>query len=436
MSTRALVLFAVLTAAGPAVAQQPVLEGGGRPPAAMPDPAKPAIADGLFPLGPCSTCGDRPGCSTGTSCDDCEKGQAPNVWLGGGYLMLWLSPARARAPLASTGLLGDPGTLVLLGSEQMDYGRFNGGEIHGGLWLNDRHTLALTAGGFLTEQKKVIQSVFGGPGSATAILRPFTDAVTNRPNGLVVVGPGFAGGVETVSSARLAGAEVGILHNVYADQLCRIDFTAGFRYLDFDESFSVYSATTALAGTAAAATPPGVLPQLGAGDSYLLHDYFRGRNQLYLGQIGARFGWRLGPADLGLTTKLGMGPNYQVLQIDGSTQSLGTIPTTVPGALLAVDGPTGTIGRTTGGRFTVAPEAGADVSIQVTKTLRLAFGYNFLYINDVIRPAGQLDPTVNPRLVPASDAFGTASGPVRPKLTFDRDSFHAHGLRFSAEIQY
>ena len=52
------------------------------------------------------------------------------------------------------------------------------------------------------------------------------------------------------------------------------------------------------------------------------------------------------------------------------------------------------------------------------------------------RPGAQVDPVVNPRLVPTSGNFGATSGPPHPYVTAEHDFFYAHGVQFGMEMRY
>jgi hypothetical protein len=54
----------------------------------------------------------------------------------------------------------------------------------------------------------------------------------------------------------------------------------------------------------------------------------------------------------------------------------------------------------------------------------------------VTRPGLQIDPVVNPRLVPVSSTFGATSGPPAPFVTERHDTFYAHGVQFGMEVRY
>src|SRR5262249_10713071 len=151
-----------------------------------------------------------------------------------------------------------------------------------------------------------------------------------------------------------------------------------------------------------------------------------------------------------------LGPNHEVVDINGRTTGLGA-GGTFPGGLLAVGGgtapvfgqlgpnvgngvvafvPQGNIGRFTSNRFVVAPEVGIEAGVYVTSHVRLSVGYNYLYMSDVARPGQQVTLGINPRFVPTSPAFGSTSGQSQPRVTGQQTEFHAQGVQFGVEVKY
>jgi hypothetical protein len=58
-------------------------------------------------------------------------------------------------------------------------------------------------------------------------------------------------------------------------------------------------------------------------------------------------------------------------------------------------------------------------------------GYSFLYWNDVVLAANQIDLQVNPTQLP-----GPPVGELRPLFQFQRTDFWAMGLNFGVEYRY
>src|SRR5205807_403029 len=164
------------------------------------------------------------------------------------------------------------------------------------------------------------------------------NAVTTAPDGLVVATPGLAGNpgalsgaVAFGSSSQLGGAEVNLLKNLFHTPEYSVDWLFGFRYLDLEETLTVYEASSVVAATTG--------------------------------------------------------------QLEGNA------------------------GRFVSNRFVAIPEVGGQIGVQANCHLRLAVGYDFLYVNDVVRPGSQIDPVVTPRLVPSGGSFGTTSAQTAPHVT-------------------
>jgi hypothetical protein len=169
-----------------------------------------------------------------------------------------------------------------------------------------------------------------------------------------------------------------------------------------------------------------------------LLDSFSARNQLFGGQIGGRFGMKAGCWTVDGQFKVALGPMHEALTIQGSS-TLAT-PTgassTVNGGLLALPG--ANVGHMSTNWFTITPEVGVQLGYQLTENLRLQFGYNFLYVNSVIRPGNQVNTTEHPQFVPAlgGPGPGPAVGPGEPHTLFRQEEFWAHGISAGVAFRY
>ncbi len=345
---------------------------------------------------------------------DCHLGPCHRVWVGGGGLLWWIkdgwTPPLATAPDGTIGGM-------------LDYGRFNGVRAETGIWFDDRHTSGMFLEGFALEQKSVSATLTGmGP-----IVRPLYNVLTNSAVDVIVASPGVAfGRIDRDTSSRLWSASAGFVKNIaYCPATHTVDVFFGVRHLDLDETLQVRQETTALAGTLALA---------GAQVNALrITDRFDARNLFTGGEIGVRAEARLGPLFLAGCARVAVGPNHESINVFGRTEEIDG-PRSALGGLLAVPG--GNAGGQVTNRFAVVPAVNGTVGCQLTQNLRASIGYDFLYINDVARAGGQIDPTFNPRLVPASLLFGAQSGPAAPRATTRRDDFYAHGVQFGLELRY
>jgi len=68
------------------------------------------------------------------------------------------------------------------------------------------------------------------------------------------------------------------------------------------------------------------------------------------------------------------------------------------GGLLALPGTN--IGTWSQNRFGVMTDAGLTLGVYVTPNVRLGVGYNLMYLNSVVRPANQIDQTLDVTRIP------------------------------------
>ena len=150
--------------------------------------------------------------------------------------------------------------------------------------------------------------------TAPTIIRPIFALNTRSESGVVVAAPGIdTGGITVSANYGLWGTEVNFLKNIYYEypgRTIRLDFFAGFRYLDLGEDLSI---TTLSVYT----QQPGGVFQPFAGNQLLQNDLFATRDQFYGGQIGATVKFFLDVLDVSLTGKVAVGGTAEEVRIDG-----------------------------------------------------------------------------------------------------------------------
>jgi hypothetical protein len=367
-------------------------------------------------------------------------GPFERFWVGGGLLLWWSETAPPPGPLVTTGppvsggFLGHPLTSVLYGNSRFNFGTQPGVWLEAGGWLDECHQWGLMAAWFLLERQAQGQSFTSDPTGSPLLARPFTDANTRAASSFLVSSPGtLAGSVAVTTNTQFSGWELNALRDLSHGPNWDWRVLGGFRYLDLYENLQIDQTSTTLVG--AVLGPP-------AGTVQDLSDRFTTRNQVFLGQVGTQVEWLRGPLFLRLMGKVGLGPNHERFRNLGSTTQItpGAGTTFSQGGLLALPGtpavPGGNFGMHSTNWFVIVPEVGLSVGVNVGQNLRLSTGYSFLYINSVVRPGGQVNPVVNPSLIPASRAFGSTSGPGQPTVSTRQDDFYVHGLRFLIELRF
>ena len=109
-------------------------------------------------------------------------------------------------------------------------------------------------------------------------------------------------------------------------------------------------------------------------------------------------------------TGIGFGATDEIVDINGSTALFSPMGNQVTaGGVLALPSNIGHYDRTI---FTVVPEVGINLAVNVTPHMQLTAGYSFLYWNQVVRPAASGSTTAcqheRSRRMPS---FGSATGP-------------------------
>jgi hypothetical protein len=350
------------------------------------------------------------------------------------YLLWWSEGARFSHSLitqgnqadARPGVFGQPGTVVLFGSNEVDYNAQSGlrGFVN---WRPHQYTsFALQLGGMYLSQTG---STFAASGDGTfPVGQSFFNPLEGRP-GVFLVSDGtpgarLAGGVSISTTSSLYGSEANLLYDV--DTGCSnnsLRLLGGFRFFGLRESYRETAVVRELDGN--------VLTLAGQPTLQIItEDLIRTRNEFYGGQIGARYGMEFGLFDVDVWSKVGLGVSCQRITATGvsrdATQS-------VVGGLRVLDTNQGSYNRS---EFAVLPEFGANVGVLLSKHVRLQVGYTFLYLSSVARPGDQLDSVINPNRVPSDVDFGTAGGPNRPAITRSTSDFWAQGLNFGVQVNY
>jgi len=360
-----------------------------------------------------------------------HQGPSYSLWGGVEYSLFFLKNGPSPNVLLQSTPAGGGATNVI-GGVNDDFGQANGFRFNAGLWLNDCHTLGLGIGGFMVEQRAVLGAANSDAAGNPTLSRPFTNAVVVQAAQALVSSPGtLSGTFFSRSSSRLSGAEIYLINNLHHDKAMTIDLLLGGTYVDLDESINLTQQTSRIGGVPLSF--PG-FPNNPAITGITINDHFRTRNQFYGGTMGVRGEYRLGAAFVNLTAKVGLGNNRQTIDIDGSSQATGIGAGAVPGGFLAVTG--GNIGRSTSNRFSILSEAGAAIGFQVASFARISVGYNFLYLNNVVRPGSQIDTVINTRLVPTSSNFNSLTGIASPVPTGKQDDFFANSINFGIELQF
>jgi hypothetical protein len=334
-----------------------------------------------------------------------------------------------RNAMGTSGILGQPSTVVLFGGGPVDSELRSGARFRAGYWFDDCQTWGIDAGGFFLAERSIGAS-FSSNGSQV-LTRPFFNGATNSEFSEVTVQPGLSGSLNISAPSELWGLEVNLRHNLLCGCWYRLDGLLGFRYLNLDESLNIREDIDV----------PVSIGGAFAGSHITVQDGFHTRNQFTGAQVGTDLAMHHGNWVLDVRGTVGLGNTHQTVDINGNQMILGGVGgnRNFGGGLLALPS---NIGHHTRDQFSVVPELGVTLGYQVTENVRVFAGYNILYWTDVVRPGDQIDRTLNPRLIPnfvklnpASAPPGSAN-PVRPAFLFHNTDFWAQGMTVGAEFKY
>jgi hypothetical protein len=367
-------------------------------------------------------------------------------WIGAGYTMAFVRPERLSAPLVTAGsqadavqgAIGQPGTTVLVGNDNLDFGMLSGVRAEVGFFLDSSDCYSLDAGAFYTFQNSFHFHKASDASGNPIIARPFLNVLgpdeaaelDSNPNPAL----NFSGGASVDATTELWGAELNGRVHFHPKERLHADGLFGFRFVHLGETLSANDQLTPI--TPNILTFNGPANFVNAPNSLADEDSFKTRNNFYGLQIGGDLTWEGDWFFVNTFAKFGLGGTNQHVNINGTTTLITPTGNVVAqGGVLALPTNIGSFNRTTVGFL---PELGLSVGVNLTPHLQLVAGYSFLYWNQVVRPGGQLDHSLNPTLIPSDIRFGTiqTASTTRPVFTFNEESFWTQFLNVGVNLHY
>jgi hypothetical protein len=370
-------------------------------------------------------------------------------WVRGEYLAWWIPGAHAPPLITSStdpDLLGDVNsdqTIVLFGGGPIQREAYNGFRLRMGSWWDCERTRGWEASFFMVCPGS--QSARAGSSGGSAIVgRPFVDANTGAPIAQLVSDEGLGGFVDVRTNATLLGAEILYRHNLFRHGDCydsfskdavmeislhhqrgiatRLDLLAGFRYLHYSDSVMIREELLVI-------DRPGIPP----GTEFDVFDSFRASNHFYGLALGIDYSGQWKRWSFAARPQLSIGVVDRRVSIWGET----TVSVPPPnqsinqyvGGLLALDS---NIGDYRSSQFAVVPELDLQIGYLIHPRWRLLMGYSCLVFPGLARAGEQIDPVVNPDLIPP--VIDPTSEPARPAYLARRSDVWMHGV--TAGIEY
>ncbi len=362
------------------------------------------------------------------------------------------------------GILGEPGTVVLFTGRDLDFGAFTGARAKAGVHMGPEGFWSFEVGGFYLPKRSVDFAAAGGSNGTPLLTIPFLDSATGNLSSLDVNAqdgggnPYLVGRMAIHSDLQVWGYEINLIAHSIRTSERSVDLVMGFRSLGLNENLSInQTLSPALTGNVTLQ-----FPNAGQGVAFYYNvlantpayvsDHFSTRNLFNGPQVGGRFNFARGPFSADLNVKVAVGITHQRATIEGSsTAALAEDPNaqtivanlTTPGGVFALQNNSGSFSQN---QFTIVPEVGFNLRCEVTSWLRVHAGYNALYWSNVARPGGQIDGTLNSKLIPTGALLPTNTNPVgvfvpgseqgRPYFVFRDTAFWAHGINVGVEFRY
>jgi opacity protein-like surface antigen len=375
-----------------------------------------------------------------------------HLYGGSEYLLWWVKGAPLSVPLVTTGpdaalegilrgnqstiLYGAPLTPGIGGNDTQNFNGLSGVRLWLGYWLDDAQHVAVEAGGFALQQGSAsfdIQSnSAGSPGLSIPLYNSifylgegrcgqmmFCGIAVGEDRAPVAIPGELTGSVSISNTLQLWGVHANAVENVIRTSTWDVSALGGFRYLNLSEDFDMHSTISGIGGTPF------------AGQSGFTDDNFATQNQFYGGLLGLRALGRFGPISLESTVTAALGVNHETIGIDGLYQAKGFVTTSGPYGIFAT--PTNS-GVTSSNRFAVVPEAQIKLGYDVTPSIRLIVGYDFIYWSNVVRPTDQIDRNLIKGQFYQEDPNSTSLAyPQRLDKTTD---YYAQGMSIGLEARF
>ncbi len=342
-----------------------------------------------------------------------------------------VSASPPGTPRADAGVLGTPGATILFGGDNdLLNDSHRGLRLHGGGWIDCSKQIALEADWL--DLRNISEIVRAESDGTDIISRPYFNDQTNVADAELVSFPGVLAGSVTVtahSDFQSGGARLRWnmgCEDMGCGDVLRWHLLTGYRFAQLSESLIIREELESLDPAF-----PG---------TFDLHDRFRTKNEFHGAEIGSVWRVRGDRWDCELLTRLALGSVEQTVTISGDTQiDEPLVSQLFPGGLLAQRTNSGTFRRN---RFAAIPEFGVTVGYRITRNLSASLGYSLIMWRNIVRPGDQIDPTVDPRLIPEEDidpltpGIQLATDATRPGFAFHDTRFWAQGINFGLSYRW
>lgn len=341
----------------------------------------------------------------------------------GEFLYWWASPLNTPAlatsspagtAVANAGVLGQPGTNLLLGTELNDDVR-PGARFTGNLWLDPWQNRGIEASYMFlgTESTDFATNSNRIP----IIARPFFNSETGAQDSELVAYPGqLTGSISINADTSFQMGDILYRWNVSRDDWRRFDLLVGYRTAYLKDQIRIRENLTSISQTS------GIVPgtTINVTDNFEAVNYFNGVEFGLAGQRQTMWG------DVDFWLKTALGNTRMKSNIRGSTTTTANgVTTNTDAGFLAL--PTN-IGSRSTDEFSTIVELGGKYNRDFGPW-RASVGYTVLLWSAVGRGGDLIDPAVNTSQLPP----GPLTGEPTPRFHERQRSFWAQGVTFGLE---
>jgi len=325
-----------------------------------------------------------------------RNGREPYGWWGSAeYLYMWREK-RFYPPLASTGVIGDPGVEILFGDAFVGTGARPGMRFDAGIWLTP---CVGGGGGFILLANQGV-SYNTNTDLQPNLARPFLDASNNNaPEALVLTDPGS---LDIDTSNHLWMMDLYASYRKFHFNRLSLDFLAGFLFSRLNDDADIHSSSD-------------------EGGLLILRDRtdrFNITNDYWAGMVGGVAEWATSAWSVKAWGKLGLGNMLFKSDISGELiETIGGISTHTEGGFLTSDV---NIGKHFDSQFELVSIVGANASLRLLCNLHLTAGYLWIYYPSVALAGRQIN---------------IQREPIQP-FVLETTSFWVHGWTLGLALIY
>lgn len=467
-------MMALLAGMGTALAQGPSTPASGSPPGAVKLPATgPDSAPALMPGADGNVRSTDPAISElatepGVGMGAAASGVVPYQFYGSMEYLLWkikdapAPPTQLTIPFTISGLNQEQTALTIPGNG-VDYGSRSGVRASLGYFFDADRRFGLEGsffemerrdGSFITSQQANLQlnvTVVQNIATATIVNGAVVNTITQTPINVALPSTLTVSASGSAGPTDFWGFEVNGRSHRWDFGGLSIDFAGGFRCLNLAEEFNLNESiilqtanpnTVFVNGAIVSnAQLNGVIPVPVSGLNTVTatqsYNAIGTRNTFYGANLSAYWDWRfMNRLSFQGYGKIAMGPmveNFTITAITSTSTGTGGSGGTNAqggGVLPAV----GFLdqGRT---RLAVIPELNFTCAWHWTENIRSTFGFNFLYINSVMRPGDQLQFNSSNTQINISGTQNNVAT-VQPAFVPKDTNFWAQGVTCGLEFRY